>query len=491
LKPQVRQPWRSQLLCGLAVSISLILSLNSAQAGLPAENDCPTLSPAAKKGEESDAGAVQLHEGMILTADQLLLLQKLIPTEIWSHREIFFHEGMRLAIGPCHRRYPPPGFFDAATQKFSAEVKLTKRGDLKNYVAGIPFPQEAIAADDPLAGHRWAWNYAQRYRGGGAAGRFRILDLASSMGKEQVYIGEFAWILTGHRADLKDSDYRLEESKKNAWIFGGKFVEPFDARHLAWRQYRDLKSEKDSRRPDDIFVYLPTMRKQRRAANSWSDGLYVPSYRVSGDSAGGGIAFGVGAYGAGGQSVSPKAGVAAAVSENLRRGFVGLMLRPNAYRWSLHSEVDVLAPLNVKNTGWPTSPYRNYGTRGLSLGDDVWDVRHAVILIGHAIREDSRVKRIKLYIDYETLQPLYYVSTKSGGGILEVGILAHRYSSDQEHYPNYKNGDPVQAFDTVAAVFYTSGGGGWRRESYDVRSTPLETSVVQSYLSTANLDRGH
>jgi hypothetical protein len=473
------------------LSLSLLLALQSAQAGLPPENECPTLSPEAKKGEESDAGPIQIHEGMILTADQMLLLKRLIPPEIWSHREIFFHEGMRLAIGPCHRRYPAPGFFEASTQKFAGAVKLNKKGHLKNYVAGIPFPQETIAADDPLAGHRWAWNFAQRYRGGGPSGRFRILDLPSSLGKEQVYIGEFAWILTGHRADLEANDYSIENSEKNAWIFGGRFDEPFDARHLAWRQYRSLKSETDARKPDDIFVYVPTMRKQRRAAASWADGLYVPSYRITGESAGGGVALGGGAFGAGTGSISPKGGVAAAVSENLRRGFVGLTLRPNAYRWSVVAEVDLLAPLNVMNTGWPTKPYRNYGTRGLSLGDDLWDIRHAIVLVGLALREDSHVRRIKLYIDYETLQPLYYMSNKSGGGILEVGILAHRYSSDQEFYPNYPNGDPLQVFDPVAAVFFTSGGGGWRRESYGVRSTPLEAAVIQGYLSSANLDRGH
>ncbi|MBW2713977.1 MAG: hypothetical protein JRC77_09530, partial [Deltaproteobacteria bacterium] len=190
-------------------------------------------------------------------------------------------------------------------------------------------------------------------------------------------------------------------------------------------------------------------------------------------------------------SISPKGGLAASVSENLRRGFTGLTLRPNAYRWQLYGEVDVLAPLNVKNTGWPTIPFRNYGPRGLSLGDDVWDIRHAIVLDGMSTRKDSHLQRIRLYMDYETLQPLYYTSRKAGGGILDVGILAHRYSSEQENYPNYRNGDPAQVFDPVAAVFYTSGGGGWRRESYDVRSTPLGDEVVQEYLSSTNLDRGH
>ena len=47
--------------------------------------------------------------------------------------------------------------------------------------------------------------------------------------------------------------------------------EPFDARDLAWRQFRMEDSRTDYDEPDDIFTYVPTMRKSRRAAQScWS-----------------------------------------------------------------------------------------------------------------------------------------------------------------------------------------------------------------------------
>ena len=54
-------------------------------------------------------------------------------------------------------------------------------------------------------------------------------------------------------------------------------------------------------------------------------------------------------------------------------------------------------------------------------------------------------------------------------------------------------GDIVEIIAAVPVIAdgATSGGGGWRRESYDVRSTPLEDEVVQGYLSSTNLDRGH
>ena len=87
-------------------------------AAPPKEGDCPTVSggPTGAGGEGRDAAAVTLREGMVLRGDDLLILRQLVPKEIWSHREVFFSEGMRMTIGPCFRRYPQPGFFTQATQ---------------------------------------------------------------------------------------------------------------------------------------------------------------------------------------------------------------------------------------------------------------------------------------------------------------------------------------------------------------------------------------
>ena len=49
-----------------------------------------------------------------------------------------------------------------------------------------------------------------------------------------------------------------------------------------------------------------------------------------------------------------------ATSENVRRGFEGLSLRPNAYVWRLLGHAEVLAPLNGSESGYP---YRLKGDR--------------------------------------------------------------------------------------------------------------------------------
>ena len=58
------------------------------------------------------------------------------------------------------------------------------------------------------------------------------------------------------------------------------------------------------------------------------DGLYLPTYRVTAMQGGGGVPFGSNQYGPAG-SIQPTAGVSAASSEHIRRGFVGVTLRPN------------------------------------------------------------------------------------------------------------------------------------------------------------------
>src|SRR5262245_21630136 len=109
---------------------------------------------------------------------------------------------MRMEIGTCHRRYPVADFYAEATARFAPKVKLDKDGNLEGYVAGLPFPPEQIAAGDPNAAVKWAWNFQHRYRGAGPVGNFRILDLPGRLGTAQTYEGEVFFLATGHRADL-------------------------------------------------------------------------------------------------------------------------------------------------------------------------------------------------------------------------------------------------------------------------------------------------
>jgi hypothetical protein len=487
-----------------AVLALLVLALGAAPAlavtpELPPEGRCPDWTSLGGPIPGGDGTGPVFAPGDVLDISRLLALRGLLPAEIWSHREEFFYEGMRLEVGDCNRRYPTASFYEEASQTFKGRARLDEDGNLLDYEAGLPFAWEGIDSDDPEAGMKWAWNFQQRYRGAGPVGQFRIFDLPSGrtarLTAPQTYIGNFFVLQTGHRSDLAANGFQVPESTTTDFIAGGRFEEPFDARHLAWRQMRSKDALEDWKQADNTFVYIPELRKIRRAASGWIDGVYTPRYTVTGQSDAGttGFATGGSARAPDLGSVELATGKAVAATEDIRRGFTGLALRPNAYKWRVLGYKEVLTPLNGAVEGWPENSWRNYGPSGLAVSSDRWDLRYAVVLEGLALREVEGVARIKLWIDVQTQQPLYFISFRKEGFLLEVGTLVHRFSGDTGGYPAWPSGEPANVFDPVAAAFLwiPGGGSGWRRESYDARSVPLDPKELRHLTSTDSLMRGH
>jgi hypothetical protein len=66
-------------------------------------------------------------------------------------------QGMRLKIVPTGQLdWPPP--YKAATEKYSSQVTLNAKGELQNYIAGLPFP--FVDLNDPQAATKIVWNYS-------------------------------------------------------------------------------------------------------------------------------------------------------------------------------------------------------------------------------------------------------------------------------------------------------------------------------------------
>jgi len=458
----------------------------------PPENQCPSMSGSPGAYAQDDAVPTPLREGMLLSYENVLSLRSLLPIEIWRNREQFFFEGMQMAIGPCHRRYPVPSFFSDASRKFAGRAELDEDGNLRGYVAGVPFPPDSIDPAAPDAGARWAWNLQTRHRGAGPIGKFRLVDMPADVGSVQTFEGTFFYIQTGHRADLAKTGYELAEADGSDFVAGGRFDEPSNARHLAWKQLRPFAARAKYQRSDDTFVYIPTMRKVRRAPTSWVDGMYTPRYRVSDESGGGQMPLGEGLYTLAG-TISPNSGVSIATSEHIRQGFADLAIRPNAYVWRVMGESEVLAPINSARPGYPENEGKNFGPSGLSVANDRWDVRWTVVIEGLAKRGGNGFDAITIYVDYQTRVPLYIMTKRRDGRLIEVGIPVHRFSGDVFGYPEWPGGERAVVFDPVAATYYNAatGGSGWRRESYAVRSVPVSDAALMRYLSPAFLLRGH
>ncbi len=465
-------------------------ALATPAAGVPPpEGTCPAITAQPGSGAGEDAVLTRIPEGATVAHDSLLALRHLLPEEIWQLRHAFFHDGMRLEIGPCHRRYPTAAFYAQATEQFAGKAKLDADGNLRGYVAGLPFPPATIDPKAPDAGARWAWNLEKRFRGSGPSGKFRLVDFPSRMGGVMTFEGSFFMLQSRERADLSGTDFAVPGVDESLWIFGGRFDTPANARHLAWHQIRSPEADTEYTDSDQTFVYVPTMRKVRRSATPWVDGLFTPRYRVSGDGGGGGIPIGGGEYG-GTEVINPTSAESAQVSEYLRRGFATLALRPNAYVWRVLGEREVLAPINSSHAGYPVNKDRNYGQSGLSIASDRWDVRQAVVIEGLA-RYRDQFKTLTIYVDYQTQQPLYLVRRAERGRIVDVGIAVHRFSGDVIGYPVMGDGVMANVFDPVAEIFYVlADDSGWRRESWGVKSTPTDDRVQRRYTSTDFLTRG-
>jgi hypothetical protein len=435
------------------------------------------------------------------------------PPERWALPPA---EGMRLEVGPCFADYSPPAFFQQASARSGAQ--LTADGGLDGYAAGLPFKPASIDPAGPDAAAKWAWNAAWRYRGAGFRGKFRVTDLKDAGSASEAFEGEIFQIQLAHRADLGEGFREPFADEDELWVAGGQFTEPFNLRDLAWRQYRPAESVRDPDRDDDLHAYLPQLRRVRRLPAADVEGLFLPSFSAgaspgqtlavpgggagAGASGGGGgegggaaVSAGGGTAGSGAQTGGPLPAEIGHATEGSRNGFEHLELRPNLWSWKLVGLQDVLAPINVAGPLYPEAKDRSFGPSGVSLADR-WDLRRALVLEATPREGGGQPvssRRVLYYFDLQTLVPLYAVTYGPNGEVAGVEIHAGRWSEDRPDYPRWP-GDaarPVRVIDSVAAVYAASHGrGSWRRESWEMVSTPPSDEQLRRMHSLASLERG-
>ncbi len=459
---------------------------------VPPEGSCSP--PGGLRGGPNgeDAPPVPFKPVDLIDLASAEVLRSYLPPEIWEHRERFFFEGMQLEVGPCFRDYSPPEFFSEATATFRGQAQLTEDGGLAGHTAGLPFPPDTIDPGDPRAGMKWAWNAQSRYRAGGFRGRFKTSDLIGRVGVAEPFEGEIVQNQLAYRADRAGDGYRVPDTGTRSWVAVGKLFAPFDAREYAWHQSREQASEHERERTDDLHLYLPALRKVRRAPGAGVEGVFVPSFgvRVQASSfappLGAEAAASLGAVGAGAlpDRIEPK-----------RSGFEGLELRPLLYDYQLLGLQDVLAPINAKSPAYPDDPLRSFGPYGLSWASDRWDLRRAIVLEGTKgqIDPEGGLARVRLWFDLETLYPLYYVSYDRRGEQIDVGYFVGRWSEDRADYPKWPDDPsrPVRVIDPVGEGFANLRlKGSWRRESWDVVSIPKSDREVARSLSIQSIQGG-
>ena len=173
---------------------------------------------------------------------------------------------------------PWPKAYKEATEKYSAQVKLSPDGKaLENYVAGQPFPH--VDLNDPQAALKVMWNYEYRpYPGTDDFVEFEFPVLSGGLRPGQPMNVEREMLLSEARrlyfngrlyVDPKPNlaakdDFRFKELL-------GPVTSPYDLKGLGGLTFR----YRSANRQDETWLYMPTLRRVRRMSTAQrSDALF-------------------------------------------------------------------------------------------------------------------------------------------------------------------------------------------------------------------------
>jgi hypothetical protein len=121
--------------------------------------------------------AAEVKPGDLITPENASIVADLVsPGNL-----VLVRQGLQMKIVPTQRlEWPPP--YKTATEKYSPQVRVNDRGELQNYVAGLPFP--LLDPNDPQVATKIMWNFSYRPQFTDDA-EIRYVEIASSRGGAQ------------------------------------------------------------------------------------------------------------------------------------------------------------------------------------------------------------------------------------------------------------------------------------------------------------------
>jgi hypothetical protein len=171
--------------------------------------------------------------------------------------------GYRFQLKERRPRKSPKEYL-AATERYSDQVRLGPNGELVNYVAGLPFPN--ISPNESQAGLKLAWNFARRWAG----------DDFKEGG------GTVTGKATSHTIEKDGSERKSEVIRHEIRTRGRVTLDPKSVipgyEHIDWMIVRADEYPRDTsgtttletryidpNRDDDLYIYVPSIRRVRRA----------------------------------------------------------------------------------------------------------------------------------------------------------------------------------------------------------------------------------
>jgi hypothetical protein len=163
-----------------------------------------------------------------------------------------------------------------ATEKYSGKVRLGANGELLDYVAGQPFPKFEL--NDPQIGQKLAWNFFWRwlgddYKTGGAVKGGKIIrSVIEKDGAERRadLVSYFLFPRTRYTSDPRPAIPGYEHIDYMQLRIDSY---PRDAAGTTTLEIRYA----DPKRADDLYIYIPSIRRIRRATTTQRCQTLAPS----------------------------------------------------------------------------------------------------------------------------------------------------------------------------------------------------------------------
>ncbi len=175
------------------------------------------------------------------------------------------------------RRIEWPKAYADATEKYASQVKLSPDGlSLKNYVAGLPFPN--VDPKDPQAAMKIMWNYGYGFLTTDDvdlrnfdADTGSIADRGPMQVERHFLLDHFRRLFWNGRLYVDPKPDMPNPNGYRAQQGLYPILEPFDLKGVGALGYRYL----DPSKQDDSWLYLPSLRRVRRLSTAQrSDALF-------------------------------------------------------------------------------------------------------------------------------------------------------------------------------------------------------------------------
>lgn len=415
---------------------------------------------------DSDDGVFPFSEGDVVGEDEVERLRPWLPDRFWEHRRHYFHPGMTMRIGPVQRDYSPPPAYQSATREYRGRARLGADGSLEGYVAGQPFPVDEIdCVADPEAGTKLIWDFVHRWQGFGATAHFRYVYVDRGEVLPLRYEGTTsAWILK-HRPEpqFRDKGGDVFKNESRLMVVGFEVEKPPQSsgtRTLTYR-YADSFGPRSEARPEDTWIYSRRVRRVRKISES--------------------------------QRSSAVAGTDFTFDDLFT--FSGL---PPQYKWTCLGEKRLLAPMNTMVAGFPYQEKTDHGPTHLSYASDRWELRRAIGLLMEPKDPDHPYSKKEIWLDRQTLQPLYSFAYDRTGALWKIIHHDHRWSGDdlgdieaRSWYPGWEGVPEPRDLRIVSdSILNVQSGTGNRLDFWDSHGTPPPLSDLRHYIDIDRLRRG-